>query len=273
MKKYAKNSIVGLGVIVVLAASTMFVRAQEAVTVLEGAALTRVVPTGFYFEGLSAPTQMRNAAAARFGEKRYLIAALVDTSGYAADVRAKYEGFFITDSPIQINGTYLNVRDDSTGGPYEILLGTDGSGGIVSTMTNHDLQLRSGVVAERGFRADSLGVVRVPVTHRGIWFVKFIHMSAVSDTVDSGVANRCAAIRIAFARISAAATRQAPPVMTAVPLAPVPRPRRFHWPRFRPRLRIASPPKSRSSTACSAEAWFPARSCSSEGRRASARAR
>jgi hypothetical protein len=41
-------------------------------------------------------------------------------------------------------GTYLNVRDDSAGGPYEILLGSDGNGGIVSTVTNHDLQLRAG---------------------------------------------------------------------------------------------------------------------------------
>jgi hypothetical protein len=52
---------------------------------------------------------MRNAAAARFGSKRYVIAGLVDTSGYAADVRAKYEGFFITDSPITINGSELGT--------------------------------------------------------------------------------------------------------------------------------------------------------------------
>ena len=65
------------------------------------------MPPGFYFQGLSAPTQMRNSAAARFGAKRYVIAGLVDTSGYAADVRAKYEGFFITDSPITINGSAL----------------------------------------------------------------------------------------------------------------------------------------------------------------------
>jgi len=84
-----------------------FVIAQEAVTILTGAELTRVVPPGFYFEGLSAPTQMRNSAAARFGTKRFVIAGLVDTSGYAADVRAKYEGFFITDSPIAINGSDL----------------------------------------------------------------------------------------------------------------------------------------------------------------------
>jgi hypothetical protein len=39
-------------------------------------------------------------------------------------------------------GTYLNVKDSD--GKFEVLLGADGSGGIVSTMTNHDLQLRSG---------------------------------------------------------------------------------------------------------------------------------
>jgi hypothetical protein len=83
------------------------VNAQDSGTVLMGAELTRVVPPGFYFEGLSAPTQMRNSAAARFGSKRYVITGLVDTSGYAADVRAKYEGFFITDSAITINGSDL----------------------------------------------------------------------------------------------------------------------------------------------------------------------
>src|SRR5262249_34798155 len=83
------------------------VLAQDSVVVLSGTELTRIVPPGFYFQGLSAATQMRNAAAARWGEKRYVIAGLVDTSGYAADVRAKYAGFFITDSPIKINGSDL----------------------------------------------------------------------------------------------------------------------------------------------------------------------
>ena len=38
-----------------------------------------------------------------------MIAGLVDTSGYAADVRAKYEGFFITDAPVAINGSNLET--------------------------------------------------------------------------------------------------------------------------------------------------------------------
>ena len=100
MKQYLSTALV-LFVIAVSAA------AQESATVLTGPALTRVVPTGFYFQGLSAPTQMRNAAAARFGTSRFVIAGLVDTSGYSADVREKYVGFFITDSEITLNGETL----------------------------------------------------------------------------------------------------------------------------------------------------------------------
>jgi len=81
--------------------------AQESATILTGSELTRVVPTGFYFQGLSAPTQMRNAAAVRFGTTRHVIAGLVDTSGYSADVREKYVGFLITDSAISLGGESL----------------------------------------------------------------------------------------------------------------------------------------------------------------------
>ncbi|MBK7916053.1 MAG: hypothetical protein IPJ94_07305 [Chloroflexi bacterium] len=53
-----------------------------------------------------------------------------------------------TDSPDRAltissgEGTYLNVKANN--GAFEVLLGADGNGGIVSTMTNHDLQLRAG---------------------------------------------------------------------------------------------------------------------------------
>jgi hypothetical protein len=39
-------------------------------------------------------------------------------------------------------GTYLNVKGNN--GTFQVLLGADNNGGIVSTMTNHDLQLRAG---------------------------------------------------------------------------------------------------------------------------------
>ena len=94
-------------VVIVLFVAAGAVVAQGGGAILTGAELTRVVPTGFYFQGLSAPTQMRNSAAARFGTDRYVISGLVDTSGYSADVRAKYVGFLITDSAITLNGETL----------------------------------------------------------------------------------------------------------------------------------------------------------------------
>jgi hypothetical protein len=81
--------------------------AAQGVTILEGEDLKKVLPTSFYFEGLSGATQTRNAAAARIGDKRYVIIGMIDTAGYSTDVRAKYEGFFITDSKISLGGKDL----------------------------------------------------------------------------------------------------------------------------------------------------------------------
>ena len=109
MKSWRRLTLTGLATLAITCATASQVAAQDRAVVLTGAELTRVVPPGFYFQGLTAPTQMRNSAAARFATNRYVIAGLVDTSGYAADVRAKYEGFLITDSPITINGSELGV--------------------------------------------------------------------------------------------------------------------------------------------------------------------
>ena len=133
----------GLALVVLIAASfSASVRAQDSVTVLSGTELTRIVPPGFYFQGLSAATQMRNAAAARFGEKRYVIAGLVDTSGYAADVRAKYEGFVITDSPIRINGSDLAV------GAYGFGFSDDGKMQVLDLAGNTVLSVSTAKDAE-----------------------------------------------------------------------------------------------------------------------------
>ena len=108
------NRLRGTFVLLMLAAAAAVATAQEgggggagAPAILTGAQLARIVPAGFYFEGQSAPTQMRNAAAARFGPTQHVIAAMVDTSGYSADVRARYEGFLIIDTPMVVGGQEL----------------------------------------------------------------------------------------------------------------------------------------------------------------------
>jgi hypothetical protein len=120
------------------------IAAQQGSTILTGADLTRVVPSGFYFQGLSASTQMRNSAAARFGRDRYVICGLVDTSGYSTDVRAKYVGFLISDSPITVNGESLAAGAYGFGFATEGKLTVMDLGGkeVLSVSVTNDKTLR-----------------------------------------------------------------------------------------------------------------------------------
>ena len=127
-----------------LVCSLAIAAAQDTAIVLTGKEAARVVPTTYYFEGLSAPTQMRNSAAARFGSKRYVIAGLVDTSGYSTEVRAKYQGFFITDSPITVGGKDLGTGAYGFGfsddGKFNIL--DVGGNAVMSVGATKDTALR-----------------------------------------------------------------------------------------------------------------------------------
>jgi hypothetical protein len=107
MKRWQKHFFVTVTTLALTASMVLGAAVQDKPAVVTGADLTRLVPNSFYFKGQSAPTQLRNTSAAKLGGERFVIVGLVDTSGYSADVRAKYEGFFITDSPIKVNGESL----------------------------------------------------------------------------------------------------------------------------------------------------------------------
>lgn len=137
MKNMKRYSLTGLAALVISCSMPLIVAAQDRPVILTGAELARVVPPGFYFQGLSAPTQTRNAAAARFGSNRRVIAGLVDTSGYAADVRSKYEGFLITDSEISINGKTLPT------GAYGFGFSNEGKLNVMDLAGNEILSVRT----------------------------------------------------------------------------------------------------------------------------------
>ena len=117
--------------------------AQETATILSGAQLKRVVPDSFYYEGQSAPTQMRNSAAVRFGTKRFVIVGMVDTSGYSTEIQAKYQGFFITDSRVSIGGSELAAGAYGFGFSENKLNIFDiGGGAVISVATAKDSALK-----------------------------------------------------------------------------------------------------------------------------------
>jgi hypothetical protein len=104
--KYAGTTLLFL-ILTITFANICFSQAKT--EILSGDALKRIVPTSFYFAGQSAETQIRNSAAAKIGDNRFVIVGLVDTSGYSTEIQGIYEGFLITDSPIKMGGKLLNT--------------------------------------------------------------------------------------------------------------------------------------------------------------------
>lgn len=144
MERFTRNALINFAALALVCSLAAVVSAQDRGIVLTPTELTRVVPPGFYFQGQTAPTQMRNSAAARFGANRYVIAGLVDTSGYSSEVSARYEGFLIADSAITIGGSDLGI------GAYGFAFSKDGKlnlldlGGnqILSVSTKSERDLR-----------------------------------------------------------------------------------------------------------------------------------
>lgn len=72
--------------------------------VLSVAETAKLLPASVYFKGQSATTQVRNSGGVKFADGAYVLAVMVDTSGYSSDVAQKYQAYFITETPIKVEG-------------------------------------------------------------------------------------------------------------------------------------------------------------------------
>ncbi len=81
--------------------------AQSGDTVLKPADTQKLLPSAVYYKAQSAPTQLRNSGGVKFADGYYVLATLVDTSGYSSDIQAKYQAYFIAEVPVEIEGKKL----------------------------------------------------------------------------------------------------------------------------------------------------------------------
>jgi hypothetical protein len=113
--------------------SSLLLTAQQSKPGLLGAdELQKVVPAACFFRGQSAPVQLRNSGGFRGAEGKLVLAGLVDTSGYAADLVAKYQGFLITEVKLDVGGANLAP------GQYGFGFSKDGKF-VVMDVSAHDL--------------------------------------------------------------------------------------------------------------------------------------
>jgi hypothetical protein len=116
--------------------------------------LKALVPTGYFYHGQTASVQLRNSAGIRTKDQKYVLAGLVDTSGYASDVAQKYQGFFITEVKLKIEGSELAPGEYGFGFAGDKFIVTDvGANDLLSVASKKDDNLKRPMplkIAEEG---------------------------------------------------------------------------------------------------------------------------
>ncbi len=101
-------------------------------TVLNAADAAKAIPATVFFRGQVASVQARNSGGVKLPDGMLVLCALVDTSGYSTAVQQKYQAYFITEVPLEINGQTLKP------GAYGVGF-IEGTKFIVMDLGAHDL--------------------------------------------------------------------------------------------------------------------------------------
>lgn len=75
--------------------------------VLKAAEVQKLLPEQVFYKGQTAPTQLRNSGGVKFSDGMFVLVTLVDNSGYASGVAAKYQAYFIAEVPLKVGGQNL----------------------------------------------------------------------------------------------------------------------------------------------------------------------
>jgi hypothetical protein len=66
--------------------------------------LQKQFPATVYYDGQSAPAQLRNSGGVKFADGHFVLMSLVDNSGYSTGVASKYQGYLIAEVALEIEG-------------------------------------------------------------------------------------------------------------------------------------------------------------------------
>jgi hypothetical protein len=104
MKKVLWSGALALAVAVLLAVVPAPAQAQEK---LAGKAFDAAVVKDFYLEGNAIPVQKRNTVVLKGTDGKHMVFGLLDTTGYSAEIQAKYAGLVILERKATVGGTAL----------------------------------------------------------------------------------------------------------------------------------------------------------------------
>ena len=133
-------------ILLALLALSCFAQQSKPAGVVAAADLKSVVPSSYFYRGQSASVQLRNSAAIRTKDGKYVLAALVDTSGYASDVAAKYQGLFISEVKLKVGDAELAPGEYGFGFVADKFVVTDvGANDVLSAASRQDENVKRAV--------------------------------------------------------------------------------------------------------------------------------
>lgn len=96
------------GLVVMLLPSAMTGTPEIKESALKASEITaKIFPAQVFFRGQVASVQMRNTGGIHFGDDAYVLACLVDSSGYSSDIRQKYQGYLISEVALNVGDQKL----------------------------------------------------------------------------------------------------------------------------------------------------------------------
>ena len=119
------------------------VAAQAGAQILTADQVKKTAPNSFFFAGQSAAVQMRNTAGLKNSAGKFVLAGLVDTSGYSTGIQEKYQGFLITESKLSFDGATLEPGEYGFGfkdGKFIVM--NVASTDVLSTASQSDDQVK-----------------------------------------------------------------------------------------------------------------------------------
>jgi len=99
-----------LGLLLLVSSIGMAQSAPEGKTTIlkAGDIKPTLFPEKVFFRGKVAPTELRNTGGVHFADDLYLLAGLVDNSGYSTGIKEKYQAYLLTEVPLEIGGQHVS---------------------------------------------------------------------------------------------------------------------------------------------------------------------
>src|SRR5215475_13331537 len=112
--------------------------------VLKASEITpKIFPEHVFFRGQVALAQLRNTGGVHFGDDLFVLAALVDSSGYSTAIKEKYQAYLLSEVTLEIGGQTLKPGAYGFGFVNGKLILMDlAANNLIQTVGQHDAEMK-----------------------------------------------------------------------------------------------------------------------------------